>query len=601
MAGLEPENTNMFLLELIKLCVKPGSIDVAEAVKRVLNGEAPGQRPPPKISKAEAKASSSSGVKSAAKGGGTEASEAKSGEMSNSDGGKLDFKNSSGGDDDTTLAERGKSRGGTRSGKPPMATAETGLHGFGSANATNLDRFIEQCDGLETTTQTLLGEIIQKPKLTEKLLSKPPFRFLHDIIMEIIRVTGFAADLFTTVEMDSAQISDKEQKIIFLEKIIRLVGVQLNTIVQAKPAKIVAGLDPQNTNNFLQLMAVACKHAPDSKTATCTVLQQLGQPIPSNLMGNDSRGTSSMMSPEPSRAQPKADNASKFDSKADENKPSVSNSMAAADDDDGDEKRSARPSTARRRPPKVKDGAKELSGKDAPPVQKKISGLIIDGQNGDDDDDDNDIVDETRLADDLKAESKAISNQSADPQSKLVKDILSRQVEQEAASRSSVVAEPAADDSEAKELGGEGSKGGIRLGRLKKTGLDAKKAGGGPVTASGSAVATLAESDLERMRGSIQQLVQHTGPLGTCMDYIQEDISLMTAELHKWEEECRKHESELDGERRKTREVLHSLAVEKAEVDLVITEQIAKISSLKANIAKNDDSIQQILKLIVTA
>ena len=35
-------------------------------------------------------------------------------------------------------------------------------------------------------------------------------------------------------------------------------------------------------------------------------------------------------------------------------------------------------------------------------------------------------------------------------------------------------------------------------------------------------------------------MVQHTGPLGTCMDYIQEDLSLMSSELHRWEEECKK-------------------------------------------------------------
>lgn len=55
-----------------------------------------------------------------------------------------------------------------------------------------------------------------------------------------------------------------------------------------------------------------------------------------------------------------------------------------------------------------------------------------------------------------------------------------------------------------------------------------------------ASAATVPESNLEKMRASIQVLVQHTGPLGTCMDYIQEDISLMTSELHKWEEECRK-------------------------------------------------------------
>jgi hypothetical protein len=74
--------------------------------------------------------------------------------------------------------------------------------------------------------------------------------------------------------------------------------------------------------------------------------------------------------------------------------------------------------------------------------------------------------------------------------------------------------------------------GGIRLNKLRKTGIE-KKGG----TSTGT---TFVEGDLDKMRGAIQSLVQQTGPLGTCMDFIQEDISLMTAELHKWEEECRK-------------------------------------------------------------
>ena len=67
---------------------------------------------------------------------------------------------------------------------------------------------------------------------------------------------------------------------------------------------------------------------------------------------------------------------------------------------------------------------------------------------------------------------------------------------------------------------------------LGASGTDKKGAAGGGVV--------MGENDLEKMRSSIQVLVQHTGPLGTCMDYIQEDVSLMTAELHRWEEECRK-------------------------------------------------------------
>jgi hypothetical protein len=166
--------------------------------------------------------------------------------------------------------ERGKSRGGTRGGKPNQASTDVGLSR--SMAAPNLDSFIERCDGSEAVTQDLLSALITKPKLTEKLLAKPPVRFLHDIVTEVIRTTGFGQGLYSEAEMDSANVAEKQQKIDFLDKIIKLVGVQLNTLVDAQPLKIVAGLDASNTNRFLQLLAVAAKHVPDSTQAVRTVL-----------------------------------------------------------------------------------------------------------------------------------------------------------------------------------------------------------------------------------------------------------------------------------------------------------------------------------------
>jgi hypothetical protein len=48
------------------------------------------------------------------------------------------------------------------------------------------------------------------------------------------------------------------------------------------------------------------------------------------------------------------------------------------------------------------------------------------------------------------------------------------------------------------------------------------------------------EADMERLRTSVQSLVQHIGPLGGCMDFILEDVETMAAEMRKWEEEARK-------------------------------------------------------------
>lgn len=131
------------------------------------------------------------------------------------------------------------------------------------------------------------------------------------------------------------------------------------------------------------------------------------------------------------------------------------------------------------------------------------------------------IVEDERLADDKAGDSDR--NQG---QSKLVQDILSRQAEQEAAAASKLNNTQSKQQEDEKD---DDKSSGIRLGRLRKTGAGDKKGGG----ASGG-------NDTERLRKAVQVLVQHTGPLGTCMDYIQEDIGVMTLELHRWEEECRK-------------------------------------------------------------
>lgn len=266
-------------------------------------------------------------------------------------------------------------------------------------------------------------------------------------------------------------------------------------------------------------------------------------------------------------------------------KPMEDDSHALDSKGDGDvDKKSMRPTTARRRPPKIKDPTKEVGAKEVVPTGKKTEGIMIDGQN--DDDDDEIIEDDDRLADD-KDDGDVDRN---NPQSKLVQDIMSRQAEQEAAAK---VKMSRGNDMDEKEDKSENTKtGGIRLGRLRKTGAD-KKGSSGKGVSSGS--------DIERLRKAVQVLVQHTGPLGTCMDYIQEDVSIMTSELHRWEEDCRKYEIEVETQKKKTEEILNPLQRELDDVLLQIQEQQLKVSVTKATIAKNESKIQQILRLTATA
>lgn len=70
-----------------------------------------------------------------------------------------------------------------------------------------------------------MGELIQKPKMTDKLLQKPPFRFLHDTITAVSATTGFGEGLYSGEELDSAAITDKQAKLNYLDKIFRLVGI----------------------------------------------------------------------------------------------------------------------------------------------------------------------------------------------------------------------------------------------------------------------------------------------------------------------------------------------------------------------------------------
>lgn len=119
----------------------------------------------------------------------------------------------------------------------------------------------DSIEALIPKTQELLQPLIAKPKLADKLLLKPPFRFLHDIFAALTQATGFAKGLYNDFELDSANMKEKNQKITYLDKMVVCVGQCLSRDIDVRPAKIVAGLEPENTNVFLQALAQAASNA----------------------------------------------------------------------------------------------------------------------------------------------------------------------------------------------------------------------------------------------------------------------------------------------------------------------------------------------------
>jgi len=77
---------------------------------------------------------------------------------------------------------------------------------------------------------------------------------LHDIFTATKENTGFGEGLFNDQELDAKSITDKEGKMLFLSKLVSLVELCIEEEIDVKPAKVVAGHEPEKTNILLQCL-----------------------------------------------------------------------------------------------------------------------------------------------------------------------------------------------------------------------------------------------------------------------------------------------------------------------------------------------------------
>jgi TRAF3-interacting protein 1 len=68
-------------------------------------------------------------------------------------------------------------------------------------------------------TSDLLGQVIKKTPLNAKLLSRPPFRYFHDIFTEVIRTTGAFQGIYSPEELVSENVKVRNKTRIVLASI----------------------------------------------------------------------------------------------------------------------------------------------------------------------------------------------------------------------------------------------------------------------------------------------------------------------------------------------------------------------------------------------
>ncbi|KAF1745750.1 hypothetical protein GCK72_022197 [Caenorhabditis remanei] len=100
-------------------------------------------------------------------------------------------------------------------------------------------------------TRKAFENVIEKPSLTDKLLSKPPFKFIADIVSNVRSATGYLKNEFTDEEISTAA-TDKDTKIAFLEKLIQILDD--GSLGNVKAIKVSSGKEPEETNKMLQVL-----------------------------------------------------------------------------------------------------------------------------------------------------------------------------------------------------------------------------------------------------------------------------------------------------------------------------------------------------------
>lgn len=105
--------------------------------------------------------------------------------------------------------------------------------------------------------------------------------------------------------------------------------------------------------------------------------------------------------------------------------------------------------------------------------------------------------------------------------------------------------------------------------------------------------------DVEYLRTIIQNVTKTIAPLGKSMDFISEDVEIMTKEYENWRSRSQSAKTQLEDELKRTDDMLQPLQDKLAEIEAQIQEQKEKIRNTKSQIFRNEGIIQGMLNSII--
>ncbi len=372
-------------------------------------------------------------------------------------------------------------------------------------------------------------------------------------------------------------------------KIIKCVELSLGISIPIKVGKVVAGLEAENTNMFLQYLHQAATTVPDSSVAVSQVLAEMpsmaaAEAAPAARAPPPPPPASEPFlpaaePPAPAQPEPAAPEQSLQQMSSGPVKPRDEPDSTAADD--GASSKRVRPKSARRPPPKITSNEVKVDKRPGGPQEAAPSvaaGIIVEGAH-EEEESTIEMVDNTGEAVDTRS---MLADAAGQNHGRLVKNLLDAKEEMEAKGDDKVGGGAI---EEAEDKGG-----GIILGKKSKAGA---AAGGGGKLPS--------KTEVNALRASIQTLCQSSNPLGRCLEYVQEDLEAMGKELESWRAQRHRRAGELADEEATTASQLVGLKAELEQVEEKIREKQAQIRFTKGAILRNDAQVERLLSQVVRA